>query len=29
MIEALRTLAMQLGFFTAIFGAVKAITLLH
>ena len=28
MIEALRTLAMQLGFFTAIFGAVKVITLL-
>lgn len=29
MIESLRTLAMQIGFFTALFGAVKMLTMMH
>lgn len=29
MSEALKTLTMQIGFFAALFAAVKAITLLH
>jgi hypothetical protein len=29
MIEALKTLAMQVGFFAALFGAVKMLTMLH
>lgn len=29
MIEALKTLAMQVGFFVTLFGAVKMLTMLH
>lgn len=29
MSEALKTLAMQVGFFTVLFGAVKMLTMLH
>jgi len=28
-VNELKTLAMQVGFFAALFGAVKALTLLH
>jgi hypothetical protein len=29
MIDALKTLAMQVGFFAALFGAVKMLTIMH
>lgn len=29
MIEALKTLAMQVGFFTVLFGVVKMLALMH